>query len=100
MTHASCRVTSILFVGRLPHLEIELVVGLLSTSYQLTIQVLYLFSFLFPLLPPKSQIEKSQALEFVLHVSDIANPAKDWELHRQWTSRIMEEFFCQVRTGR
>ena len=47
-----------------------------------------------------SQIEKSHALEFILHVSDIANPAKDWELHRQWTSRIMEEFFCQVRTGR
>lgn len=42
-----------------------------------------------------NQIEKSQALEYVLHVSDIANPAKDWELHRQWTSRIMEEFFCQ-----
>lgn len=42
-----------------------------------------------------SQIEKSHALEFILHVSDIANPAKDWELHRQWTSRIMEEFFCQ-----
>jgi len=29
-------------------------------------------------------------------VADISNPAKDWELHRQWTSRIMEEFFCQV----
>lgn len=43
-----------------------------------------------------SQIEKSQALEFILHVADISNPAKDWELHRQWTSRIMEEFFCQV----
>jgi len=42
-----------------------------------------------------SQIEKSQALEFILHVADISNPAKDWELHRQWTSRIMEEFFCQ-----
>ena len=45
---------------------------------------------------PLSQIEKSQALEFILHVADISNPAKDWELHRQWTSRIMEEFFCQV----
>ena len=43
-----------------------------------------------------SQIEKSQALEFILHVADISNPAKDWELHRQWTSRVMEEFFCQV----
>ncbi|CAH3161548.1 unnamed protein product [Pocillopora meandrina] len=42
-----------------------------------------------------SQVEKSQALEFILHVADISNPAKDWELHRQWTSRIMEEFFCQ-----
>lgn len=42
-----------------------------------------------------SQIEKSQALEFILHVADISNPAKDWELHRQWTSRVMEEFFCQ-----
>ena len=45
-----------------------------------------------------SQIEKSQALEFILHVADISNPAKDWELHRQWTSRIMEEFFCQVNS--
>ncbi|CAH3119216.1 unnamed protein product [Porites lobata] len=41
------------------------------------------------------QVEKSQALEFILHVADISNPAKDWDLHRQWTTRIMEEFFCQ-----
>ena len=44
----------------------------------------------------ESQVEKSQALEFILHVADISNPAKDWDLHRQWTTRIMEEFFCQV----
>ena len=59
------------------------------SNQNLALNILFPFSF-------SSQVEKSQALEFILHVADISNPAKDWELHRQWTSRIMEEFFCQV----
>ena len=59
------------------------------SNQNLDLNILFPFSF-------SSQVEKSQALEFILHVADISNPAKDWELHRQWTSRIMEEFFCQV----
>jgi len=40
--------------------------------------------------------DKSKILSLVIHISDISHPAKDWELHSQWTSLLMEEFFRQV----
>lgn len=40
--------------------------------------------------------DKPKILSLVIHISDISHPAKDWELHHQWTSLLMEEFFRQV----
>ena len=31
----------------------------------------------------------------MLHSCDVSHPAKRWDLHHQWTSRCMEEFFVQ-----
>lgn len=41
--------------------------------------------------------DKSKVLSLVIHISDISHPAKEWELHSQWTHLLMEEFFRQVR---
>lgn len=40
-------------------------------------------------------IDKSRALSFILHAADISHPAKRWDVHRQWTDRLVEEFFRQ-----
>lgn len=40
-------------------------------------------------------MDKSKALSLVLHCCDISHPAKRWDLHRQWTERLLEEFFRQ-----
>merc|ERR1719481_2393425 len=42
-----------------------------------------------------ASLDKSQVLNLLLHSCDIANPAKRWDLHYQWTTRCMEEFFKQ-----
>lgn len=39
--------------------------------------------------------DKSKILSLVIHISDISHPAKEWELHNQWTNLLMEEFFRQ-----
>jgi cAMP-specific phosphodiesterase 4 len=31
----------------------------------------------------------------MIHCADLSNPTKPLELYRQWTERIMEEFFRQ-----
>ena len=31
----------------------------------------------------------------LLHAVDVSHPTKDWDLHREWTARCMEEFFKQ-----
>ena len=38
-------------------------------------------------------------LEMALHAADISNAAKATPLYLRWVSRIMEEFFQQVRFG-
>ena len=38
---------------------------------------------------------RSEALSLLLHSADVSNPAKPWEVHTQWTARVMEEFFKQ-----
>ncbi|KAG8278228.1 Calcium/calmodulin-dependent 3',5'-cyclic nucleotide phosphodiesterase 1C [Homalodisca vitripennis] len=40
-------------------------------------------------------IDKAKALSLVLHCCDISHPAKKWDLHFQWTSQLLEEFFLQ-----
>ncbi len=39
-------------------------------------------------------------LEMALHAADISNAAKATPLYLRWVSRIMEEFFQQVRLVR
>ncbi|VEL35995.1 unnamed protein product [Protopolystoma xenopodis] len=34
-------------------------------------------------------------LQNMVHCADLSNPAKPLHLYRQWTDRIMEEFFLQ-----
>lgn len=37
----------------------------------------------------------SQVLQNMVHCADLSNPTKPLQLYRQWTDRIMEEFFSQ-----
>lgn len=41
------------------------------------------------------RVDKSKALSLVLHCCDISHPAKRWDLHHKWTTRLLEEFFRQ-----
>jgi hypothetical protein len=34
-------------------------------------------------------------LESALHMADISNPVKPWDVYQQWLSRVMEEFYHQ-----
>lgn len=38
---------------------------------------------------------RPQVLQGLVHCADLSNPAKPLRLHRQWTERIMVEFFRQ-----
>ena len=40
-------------------------------------------------------IDKSKALQLVLHSCDISHPAKPWDLHYRFTLGVLEEFFQQ-----
>lgn len=40
-------------------------------------------------------VDKSKALQLVLHCCDISHPAKKWDLHHKWTMLLLEEFFRQ-----
>ena len=37
-------------------------------------------------------------IELLVHGADISNPIKDWECVQEWTKRVFEEFWMQVRT--
>ncbi|XP_052336047.1 cAMP-specific 3',5'-cyclic phosphodiesterase 4B-like isoform X1 [Oncorhynchus keta] len=39
--------------------------------------------------------DRIQVLRNMVHCADLSNPTKSLELYRQWTERIMEEFFHQ-----
>ncbi|XP_074490808.1 3',5'-cyclic-AMP phosphodiesterase 4C isoform X4 [Sebastes fasciatus] len=39
--------------------------------------------------------DRIQVLQNMIHCADLSNPTKPLELYRQWTDRIMEEFFTQ-----
>lgn len=44
---------------------------------------------------PEPNVDKSKALQLVLHCCDISHPAKKWDLHHKWTMLLLEEFFRQ-----
>ena len=37
-------------------------------------------------------------LDAILHASDISNPLKSWDTYVHWTSKVMEEFWIQVKS--
>ncbi|XP_041915591.1 cAMP-specific 3',5'-cyclic phosphodiesterase 4D-like isoform X8 [Alosa sapidissima] len=39
--------------------------------------------------------DRIQVLQNMVHCADLSNPTKPLALYRQWTERIMQEFFCQ-----
>ena len=39
--------------------------------------------------------DKTRTLCLLLHSADVSHPSKGWEVHHQWTSRCIEEFFVQ-----
>ncbi|XP_066902367.1 dual specificity calcium/calmodulin-dependent 3',5'-cyclic nucleotide phosphodiesterase 1 isoform X2 [Halyomorpha halys] len=43
----------------------------------------------------ENKVDKSKVLSLVLHCCDISHPAKRWDLHHRWTTRLLEEFFRQ-----
>ncbi|GAU87405.1 hypothetical protein RvY_00254-2 [Ramazzottius varieornatus] len=47
------------------------------------------------LLGMPENIDKSKALQLVLHSCDISHPAKPWDLHYKFTLGVLEEFFQQ-----
>lgn len=62
--------------------------------------------FLLPTLPLRGEVRKhrawplkvpcpTQVLRNMVHCADLSNPTKPLELYRQWTDRIMAEFFQQ-----
>ncbi|KAM3186030.1 hypothetical protein ACTXT7_005211 [Hymenolepis weldensis] len=40
-------------------------------------------------------IDKLKALSLLVHCADIAHPAKSWNLHKEWSVMLSEEFFRQ-----
>ena len=40
-------------------------------------------------------LKKTEVMCLLLHAVDVSHPTKDWNLHREWTARCMEEFFKQ-----
>jgi len=45
----------------------------------------------------KSMDDRLLCLNMALHVADLANPAKPLKTYLEWTDRVMEEFYGQVR---
>lgn len=42
-----------------------------------------------------SSFDKNKVLCLLVHSCDVSHPSKRWDIHHQWTSRCMEEFFVQ-----
>ena len=42
-----------------------------------------------------SPLERSKVLCAMLHSADISHPSKPWDIHKVWTSRLVNEFFRQ-----
>lgn len=56
--------------------------------------VIHLF-FVVCVVTQSSTLYDFQVLRNMVHCADLSNPTKSLELYRQWTDRIMEEFFHQ-----
>lgn len=38
---------------------------------------------------------QQEYLNIFLHISDISNPTKNWEVYEEWSKRVMNEFWMQ-----
>jgi len=45
---------------------------------------------------PKNTESRQLLLNVILHVADIANVSRPWELSKMWCDRVLEEFLNQV----
>ncbi|CAG9321702.1 unnamed protein product [Blepharisma stoltei] len=45
--------------------------------------------------PIKDDIDRLLTMEMMMHSSDLGNPCRPWELCKQWTQLIVQEFFIQ-----
>jgi hypothetical protein len=43
----------------------------------------------------ESDLDRTVLLKVVLHVADISNPCKPWDVGKIWSDRVIEEFFKQ-----
>ena len=43
----------------------------------------------------ESDLDRLVLLKVVLHVADISNPCKRWEVGKLWSDRVLDEFFAQ-----
>jgi len=44
--------------------------------------------------------DKNFMMNMIVHSSDISNPFKQWDVCKEWTNRIVTEFFSQVNIKR
>ena len=49
---------------------------------------------------PRQQAERVTISKTLLHAADISNPCKPWKVSKEWSDRVIEEFFAQVRLKR
>lgn len=45
----------------------------------------------------KEKSDKNMCLDSIIHASDISNPIKTWNPCFNWTNKVMEEFWNQVK---
>lgn len=69
----------------------EIVLNVLASTESMLFYSAWLCDWAFKLI----QILQWQVLRNMVHCADLSNPTKSLELYRQWTDRIMEEFFQQ-----
>jgi hypothetical protein len=43
--------------------------------------------------------DKNSCLDVIIHACDISNPIKPFHIYEQWTTRVLEEFWNQVKTN-
>ena len=46
-----------------------------------------------------SEMDRMLVMKMIIKMADINTPTKSFDLHRQWTGRITEEFYQQVGSG-
>lgn len=53
-----------------------------------------------PLFPAEFQLNPCVCRQIALKCADVCNPCRVWELSRQWSERVCEEFYRQGESGK